>query len=290
MRHHIRNADVLESNRRYHDRFGGEEYDRRWGKDWSSEALEATSTAMEGVIGEPLARFCAYLDVGCGTGHLLAASALRRGNRGISAGVDVSEGMLSSSREGGRRTGAKITLACASGDALPFRDGVFDLVTAFSALHHLPDPGAAVAEIRRVTSPGGLFVLSEPNRWFTRTARAVFALPYAIHRLRRRFRPTPEEACRGALEGPVDVHEFTVDEIRRFLRQAGFNKIVFRRVFFLPNLVKAAREPLEQDYGLPAPGVEALKGMETVLSAVERPLAPLLGPGAGAGITAVCVR
>ena len=45
---------------------------------------------------------------------------------------------------------------------LPFRRQSFDLVLCSNLLHHLPDPLAAVAEMRRVSR--SYVVLSEPNR------------------------------------------------------------------------------------------------------------------------------
>ena len=49
------------------------------------------------------------------------------------------------------------------GDALrlPFRDGAFDVVTISFGLRNVADPGAALAEMRRVTRPGGRLVLCE---------------------------------------------------------------------------------------------------------------------------------
>jgi SAM-dependent methyltransferase len=49
--------------------------------------------------------------------------------------------------------------------ALPLADAALDVVTINAALHHLPAPEAALAEIHRVLRPGGLFALGfEPNQ------------------------------------------------------------------------------------------------------------------------------
>lgn len=46
---------------------------------------------------------------------------------------------------------------------LPFRDATFDLVSANMVVEHLADPGASLAEIRRILKPGGAFVFHTPN-------------------------------------------------------------------------------------------------------------------------------
>ena len=48
--------------------------------------------------------------------------------------------------------------------ALEFADATFDLVVAGFVLHILPDPVAAVAEVRRVLRPGGQFAFTVPGR------------------------------------------------------------------------------------------------------------------------------
>jgi len=54
-------------------------------------------------------------------------------------------------------------LGLVAGDALrlPFRDGAFDAVTISFGLRNVADPGAALAEMRRVTRPGGRLVVCE---------------------------------------------------------------------------------------------------------------------------------
>ncbi len=54
-------------------------------------------------------------------------------------------------------------LSFVGGDALrlPFRDGAFDVVTISFGLRNVADPGAALAEMRRVTRPGGRLVVCE---------------------------------------------------------------------------------------------------------------------------------
>jgi SAM-dependent methyltransferase len=67
---------------------------------------------------------------------------------------------------------------------LPFDDHSFDLIWCSEVIEHLEDPAFALAELRRVTKPGGLLVLTTPNSyaWLFR-AIALFGLtPQRIQR------------------------------------------------------------------------------------------------------------
>jgi SAM-dependent methyltransferase len=96
-------------------------------------------------------------DVGCGNGMYLAELA-RRGFPGRVVGADLSIGMLAAARQ---RVDRPLSLALAGADAtaLPFHDEAADLTLAMHMLYHLPDPSAAVSELRRVTKPGGRVVI-----------------------------------------------------------------------------------------------------------------------------------
>lgn len=57
------------------------------------------------------------------------------------------------------------SLSAADAARLPFRDNAFDAVICSEVLEHVPDPDAALAEIVRVTKPGGDVALSVPRYW-----------------------------------------------------------------------------------------------------------------------------
>jgi SAM-dependent methyltransferase len=93
------------------------------------------------------------LDVGAGRGAV-ARAALARGC--VVTAVDASARMV-------ELLGAdfpEITARQLDAGRLDFAGGSFDLVTAGFVVQVLDDPAAAVAEIRRVLAPGGVFALS----------------------------------------------------------------------------------------------------------------------------------
>ena len=114
------------------------------------------------------------LDVGCGNGTYLAELA-RRGFAGRTLGVDLSFGMLAAARA--RLSGAERPAALANADAvaLPFRDGLAGLVLAPHMLYHVPDPAAALRELRRVTRAGGRVVIVLNGADHLSQLRAVIA-------------------------------------------------------------------------------------------------------------------
>ncbi len=86
------------------------------------------------------------LEVGCGTGLVLERIArFARSARG----VDLSPGML----EHAKNRGLDVTVGSAT--ALPFDDASFDVTCSFKVLAHVPDIQKALAEMARVTRPGG---------------------------------------------------------------------------------------------------------------------------------------
>jgi ubiquinone/menaquinone biosynthesis C-methylase UbiE len=89
------------------------------------------------------------LDVGTGTGAL--ALALAPIVREV-VGVDLVPELLELARE---RAPENATFVEGDGAALPFADGTFDLTGTLRTLHHVRRPELIVAELARVTRPGG---------------------------------------------------------------------------------------------------------------------------------------
>lgn len=123
------------------------------------------------------------LDVGCGTGGVLAHLA----PYGRTIGVDRSVQAL---RHTARRGVSGV--ACADMDRLPFHDGEFDLVTMLDVLEHFADDRAVAVEARRVLRPDGTLLVSVP------AFQALFSEhDVTLHHFRRYSAPQ----LRRALEG-----------------------------------------------------------------------------------------
>lgn len=143
------------------------------------------------------------LDVGCGTG----ANLLMLSKYGDAEGVDVSEDALAFCRERGLD---KVKLG--AGEALPYDDGTFDLVTAFDVVEHMDDDLAGLREMRRVLRPGGRVLLFVPAFMF------LWGVQDDVSNHRRRYR---------------------LSELRRVLEEAGFEieRTTYANItFFLPIL------------------------------------------------------
>jgi SAM-dependent methyltransferase len=131
----------------------------------------------------PMAPGHRVLDLGAGQGRH-TYEILRRGAEAVA--VDLAAGDLAQveamvgamALEGEITQPAVPVTTVADALDLPFPDGHFDRVIAAEILEHLPDDRRAMAEIVRVTAPGGLVAVTVPRRW---PERVCWALSDAYH-------------------------------------------------------------------------------------------------------------
>lgn len=132
------------------------------------------------------------LDVACGTGHgsaLLAA-------RCVVEGVDRDPEAVAVARTRVARGDFQV----ATIPPLPFADERFDAAVSFETLEHIEADRHFVAELRRVVKPGGLVLISSPNRAATS--------PNDI--------PPPN---------PYHVREYLLPDFIVLMREAGFTDV-----------------------------------------------------------------
>ncbi|GAA2069976.1 class I SAM-dependent methyltransferase [Actinomadura alba] len=96
------------------------------------------------------------LDAGCGEGYL----ARRLASLGADVvGIDASEGLIDAAQSVPAGHSGSVSFTCASVEAMPAADEVFDLVVCNHLLSHLQDPAHAIHEFGRVLRPGGRLVM-----------------------------------------------------------------------------------------------------------------------------------
>lgn len=116
------------------------------------------------------------LDDGCGYGY---GSYLLAGTGSSVVGIDAAPMPVQYARRVYRAQ--NLAFSIANGAALPFRSGSFDLVVSLEVIEHLTNASIYLSEARRVLTPGGMLVLSTPNREVTSPTSRNSALPFHEH-------------------------------------------------------------------------------------------------------------
>lgn len=122
------------------------------------------------------------IDVGCGAG--LLAEPLARMGASVT-GVDAAPENIAAAKAHAEGQGLAIRYHAGELAALP--PGTFDLVTSMEVVEHVTDPAAFIAELAERLAPGGLMILSTPNRTMlsklllVEAAERVGAVPRGTH-------------------------------------------------------------------------------------------------------------
>lgn len=162
------------------------------------------------------------LDVGCGTGRLLAEVARWPAAREL-VGLDYSPVMVQNLRQRIADSPHADKLRALEGDAehLPFERESFDVVTCCNSFHHYPHQAAVVQGFYRVLRPGGLMILVDGFR-----DNVIGWLVFDV----------------GVTWVEKDVHHAPWSAFRDLIRGAGFSTLRQRKInVFAPLLVNVAR-------------------------------------------------
>lgn len=166
--------------------------------------------------GDPTARYPlkgkTALDVGCGAG-LLCEPLARLG--GAVTGVDAAPENIDAART--HAAGSGLDIDYRSGEIGSQGTGTFDLVTSMEVIEHVADPAVFLAQLVARLAPGGLMLLSTPNR----TAQSRLLLVEAAER----FGQVPR--------GTHNWDQFlTPEELEALLTDAGMRVTAMRGIAY----------------------------------------------------------
>jgi demethylmenaquinone methyltransferase/2-methoxy-6-polyprenyl-1,4-benzoquinol methylase len=181
------------------------------------------------------------LDLAAGTGTSTVSFAASGAE---CVACDFSIGMLRAGIRRVRADGNGPQPAFVGGDALrlPFADEAFDAVTISFGLRNVADPQQALAEMLRVTRPGGRLVICEFSRISNRLLRALYEryLARALPAVARRVSRNPvayEYLAESIVDWPGQA------ELARVLHAAGWSAVKWRNLALGIVAVHVARRP-----------------------------------------------
>jgi demethylmenaquinone methyltransferase / 2-methoxy-6-polyprenyl-1,4-benzoquinol methylase len=178
------------------------------------------------------------LDLAAGTG---ASSTPFASAGATTVACDFSAGMLAE----GRRRHPELTFVAGDALRLPFADGAFDAVTISFGLRNVASVGAALAELARVTRPGGRLVVLETARPPAASLRAAHGMyvDHVLPRVARLFTSSPD-AYRYLAESATAW--LGQAELAEAIRAAGWTQVAWQDLMFGAVAVHAARRPGER--------------------------------------------
>ena len=187
----------------------------------TSQVLSSPARLAEDVAGwlRPAMDTGVFLDLGCGSGVLLAAAA-KGGYSSIGLGIDVSMTWLVVAKRLILAYGGTPVLAAALGESLPLDDSVLDGVISLDVIEHVNHQDVYLKEIDRVTATGGALALSMPNRFSLTPEPHVFV--WGVGWLPRAYQARFVHWRSGkSYDGTVLLSSF--DLRRRLKRCSSFN-------------------------------------------------------------------
>jgi demethylmenaquinone methyltransferase/2-methoxy-6-polyprenyl-1,4-benzoquinol methylase len=160
------------------------------------------------------------LDIAGGTGDLARALAPRVGASGMVVHSDINEAMLRQGRDRLIDEGLLLPTVICDAEALPFRTDSFDVVCVAFGLRNMTRKDQALAEMNRVTKPGGRLLVLE----FSKVA-APLAKAYDWYS----FKVLPRLGAWVA--GDADSYRYLAESIRLHPDQAELKAMMKRAGF-----------------------------------------------------------
>jgi len=164
------------------------------------------------------------LDVASGSGDLAAAFAERAGVTGEVWMTDINASMLAVGRDKLIDAGIFPPLALCDAEKLPFPPDRFDCVSVAFGLRNMTHKEAALAEMARVTRPGGRVIVLEFSRPWKPLARAYDAYSFTVLPALGRYVAKDEAAYRYLAES-IRMHP-DQETLKAMMESAGFDRVV----------------------------------------------------------------
>ena len=205
---------------------------------WAQEILERA---------RPIGPSDRVLDLGCGTGIVARLLRERLGVAARITGLDASPDMI----ETARSLAPELEWRVGNAMDLPFADASFELVVAQQMLQFVPEPAAALREIRRVLVPGGRLVAAT---WRPRPELPLFELLGQI--AERHLGPANEKRFRlgddAALRALLAEAGFSSARIDVVTRTDRFHEFPYRMSAIASNFDLSALSEAERERRLAA--------------------------------------
>jgi 2-polyprenyl-3-methyl-5-hydroxy-6-metoxy-1,4-benzoquinol methylase len=187
------------------------------------------------------------LDVGCGSGGLLAAAA----TMGIwAAGIDASMTNLVAAKHMIEAHGGTARLACAYAEALPIAGASVNTVTMYDSIEHVSSVRSTISEACRILKPGGSLAISTPNRfsltrephvliwgvgWLPRALQGYYVRwrtgqPYDHTRLMSTWEMARELRHHHAIQFEFGIPPVPEEEIANFSPRRAFLANLYNRI------------------------------------------------------------
>jgi ubiquinone/menaquinone biosynthesis C-methylase UbiE len=105
------------------------------------------------------------LDIGCGIGQDTSEIAEHVGDNGLVVGIDSSQVMVTEAQQRYQNSNLPLQFQQQNVYQLEFEDSRFDRCFSNRVFQHLQTPRQAIAEIIRVTKPGGKILITDPDHF-----------------------------------------------------------------------------------------------------------------------------